>query len=82
MTIIGTVALGLGLITVVFTLYNAFFIRVDAVVDRSAWSKFNGLPSAAPARTSRSHELTSRSSAAIRMSSRASLRPTATLPRV
>ena len=32
-TIIGTVALGLGLITVVFTLYNAFFLRVDAVAD-------------------------------------------------
>ncbi len=32
-TIIGTVALGLGLITMVFTLYNAFFLRIDAVVD-------------------------------------------------
>jgi len=31
LTIIATVALGLGLITVVFTVYNMFFLRVDAV---------------------------------------------------
>jgi len=31
LTIVVTVALGLGLITVVFTAYNAFFLRVDAV---------------------------------------------------
>ena len=30
-TIVATVALGLGLITVVFTIYNIFFLRVDAV---------------------------------------------------
>jgi predicted permease len=30
-TIVATVALGLGLITVVFTIYNVFFFRVDAV---------------------------------------------------
>lgn len=30
-TIVATVALGLGLITVVFTIYNIFFFRVDAV---------------------------------------------------
>jgi predicted permease len=33
LTIVVTVALGLGLITVVFTAYNAFFLRVDAVRD-------------------------------------------------
>ena len=31
LTIVATVALGLGLVTVVFTFYNAFFLRVDAV---------------------------------------------------
>ena len=31
LTIVATVALGLGLITVVFTVYNTFFLRVDAV---------------------------------------------------
>ena len=30
-TIVATVALGLGLVTVVFTFYNNFFLRVDAV---------------------------------------------------
>jgi putative ABC transport system permease protein len=30
-TIIATVALGLGLVTVVFTAYNIFFLRLDAV---------------------------------------------------
>ena len=30
-TIVGTIALGLGLIAVVFTLFNAFFLRADAV---------------------------------------------------
>src|SRR5262245_16284793 len=31
LTIVSTVALGLGLVTVVFTFYNALFLRVDAV---------------------------------------------------
>ncbi len=31
LTIVATVALGLGLVTVVFTVYNIFFLRVDAV---------------------------------------------------
>ena len=31
LTIVATVALGLGLVTVVFTFYNAVFLRVDAV---------------------------------------------------
>jgi hypothetical protein len=31
LTIVATVALGLGLVAVVFTFYNAFFLRVDAV---------------------------------------------------
>ena len=31
LTIVATVALGLGLITVVFTVYNTFFLRVDPV---------------------------------------------------
>jgi predicted permease len=31
LTIVGTVGLGLGLITVVFTVYNTFFLRADAV---------------------------------------------------
>jgi predicted permease len=30
-TIVGTVALGLGLVTVVFSMFNVFFLRVDAV---------------------------------------------------
>ena len=30
-TIIATIALGLGLVTIVFTVYNAFFLRVDEV---------------------------------------------------
>ena len=31
LTIVATVALGLGLVAVVFTVYNIFFLRVDAV---------------------------------------------------
>ena len=31
LTIVATVALGLGLVAVVFTVYNMFFLRVDAV---------------------------------------------------
>ena len=44
-TIVATVALGLGLITVVFTIYNIFFLRVDAIrlgrmstASRARWS--------------------------------------------
>ena len=44
-TIVATVALGLGLITVVFTIYNIFFLRVDATrlgrmstASRARWS--------------------------------------------
>ena len=33
LTIIATVALGLGLVTVVFTFYNAWFLQWDAVRD-------------------------------------------------
>jgi putative ABC transport system permease protein len=31
LTIVATIALGLGLVAAVFTFYNAFFLRVDAV---------------------------------------------------
>ena len=51
LTIVVTVALGLGLITVVFTAYNAFFLRVDAV--RNPGELFSVERSTAPRSESR-----------------------------
>jgi predicted permease len=43
-TIVGTVALGLGMIAVVFTFYNAFFLRSDAVQDPDTLVSVRQLP--------------------------------------
>lgn len=49
LTIVGTVALGLGLVTVVFTFYDAFFLRTDAV--RNAGELFEVRQPPAPGNT-------------------------------
>src|SRR5262245_35368948 len=36
LTVVMTIALGLGVVTVAFTFFNAFFFRVDAVRDRKS----------------------------------------------
>jgi predicted permease len=50
LTIVGTIALGLGLIAVVFTFFNAFFFRVDAVRDPDQLFEVRWLPDAAARR--------------------------------